>query len=221
MNCLLAIESAIRGGSIALFRDAAKIDARTGNADISKAEDLLPKIAEMLSDNELKPVDLDSIAVSVGPGSFTGIRIGIATVLGLRRALSADCFGVSVLAAMAASAGEAVGGVSAAVIPVGRTDVAWQIFKGVDAVSDPASGTIELCLEAVRSLDGPAVVFHEDLFEENSALIRSRLDPSLKVTACSTPAAAIGSFALRMPASRLPLEPFYLQSPRHRSLGTP
>ncbi|MGQ0543253.1 MAG: tRNA (adenosine(37)-N6)-threonylcarbamoyltransferase complex dimerization subunit type 1 TsaB, partial [Blastocatellia bacterium] len=99
-HTVLAIESAIQDGSIALFRDGKEIASVGGSDDVSRAEELLPNIEKLFNDTGIKFDEIDLIAVSRGPGSYTGIRIGIATVLGLARALNISCAGVSVLEAM-------------------------------------------------------------------------------------------------------------------------
>lgn len=212
-NCLLTIEPAIRGGSLALFRGGKMIDERCGDADVSRAEDLLPQIAEMIGSNGLELSDLDSIAVSTGPGSFTGIRIGIATVLGLRRSLGVECFGISVLAAIAASANAER---SAAVVPIGRNDVAWQIYEGTSAVTEAVSGTIENFLAALSGRADVAPVFHKYLLDYYAEPIRESFGGLSTLNVCECPASAIGKFALSHLSARLSLEPFYLQDPRHR-----
>ena len=85
---LLAIESAIAGGSIALFKDDYIVCGASGGNFVSRAEDLLPRIIDLLGDAGITVGQLKRVAVSLGPGSYTGLRIGIATVMGLCRGQS-------------------------------------------------------------------------------------------------------------------------------------
>ena len=94
-NITLAIESAIRGGSVSLIGDGVEIANWIGSADVSKAEDLLADIDLMLGANGLTIHDVGHVAVSAGPGSFTGIRIGIATALGLETGLGIPMSSIS------------------------------------------------------------------------------------------------------------------------------
>ena len=65
------------------------------------ASDLLPALEELLVDLKATPADLELIAVGVGPGSYTGLRVGVATALGLVRATGAQLVGVPSVAALA------------------------------------------------------------------------------------------------------------------------
>lgn len=123
---ILAIESAIRGGSIALARGGDIIDTWLGSGGVSRAEDLLSNIDEMLMRNDIAKHDLSQVAVSVGPGSFTGIRIGFATAIGMASALNIDLAKYSILAAMASTQPDDR---ITAVVPVGRGVVCWQTFS--------------------------------------------------------------------------------------------
>ena len=100
---VLAIEAAIRGGSVSLLDGETEILSWHGVTLVSRAEDLLVNISGILEQSGFDKSQIDMIAVSNGPGSFTGIRIGLATALGLKNSLGIPCFGVSLLAAVAAT----------------------------------------------------------------------------------------------------------------------
>lgn len=88
-SIILAVESAIAGGSIAvLSADGALLVTRIGRTDGSRAESILSEIDDCLRSCDLTLSSLSSIVVSAGPGSYTGIRAGIATALGLSLGLS-------------------------------------------------------------------------------------------------------------------------------------
>ena len=131
----LAAETAIRGGSIALYVNGSEVESIVGDGSISRAEQLLPEIDRLLRSHDLKPADIDLFAVSTGPGSFTGIRVGIATALGLKAAISARFVGISSLEAIALSSDSKIVAVA---VPMGRNVVCFQQFLDHVASGPPA-----------------------------------------------------------------------------------
>ena len=79
---LLALDTTTAAGSVALWRDGL-IEERAGDPARSHAERLPADLVALLSAHGLAPRDVERYAVAAGPGSFTGIRIGIATIQGL------------------------------------------------------------------------------------------------------------------------------------------
>ncbi len=158
---LLAIETAVSGGSIALFRGDNYLDGRDGN--VARSENLLSSIAELLSFHNVDRGSLQALAVSLGPGSYTGIRIGISTVLGLENALSIKCTGVSVLSAMNALAGWE--SPSSCAVGMGRAGLCLQEFSAAGAsLSEPAV-TDQATLIRVIKLGGKRVVVDSSLYQ--------------------------------------------------------
>lgn len=95
---------------------------------LTHSRTLLPMAEDMLKNAELRLSDVDLIAVAHGPGSFTGIRIGVSTVKGLAWAAEKPCVGVSTLEAMAWH-GLAVGGYICPVMDARRSQVYNALFK--------------------------------------------------------------------------------------------
>lgn len=133
---ILAIESAVADGSIAIISEGSGRNIKREGAGCSRAEKIVSVIASVLDEAGMTLQDLHLIAVSIGPGSYSGIRIGMATAIGLGNALEIPCLGVSVLESMAN--GSRVSEPVVAAVPVGKTDVAWQAFEvGKDGVRTP------------------------------------------------------------------------------------
>ena len=103
---VLGIESAIAGGSACISNNDGEIDSWIGVGSVSRAEELLPNIDRLLRANSIGLKEIDRIIVSIGPGSFTGIKIGISTVLGLRAATGITCLGISTLKALSLIVGD-------------------------------------------------------------------------------------------------------------------
>ena len=97
----LALESSAIAASAAIFDGDRVLGEYTVNNGHTHSETLLPMVESLLRFSELKISDVDLFAVAVGPGSFTGIRIGVATLKGLAFDSNKPCIGVSTLEAMA------------------------------------------------------------------------------------------------------------------------
>ena len=98
---ILAIESSALTASVAVFEGDRLLGEYTVNNGNTHSETLLPMVESLLGFLNLSISDVDLFAVSAGPGSFTGIRIGVATLKGLAFGSGKPCVGVSTLEAMA------------------------------------------------------------------------------------------------------------------------
>jgi tRNA threonylcarbamoyladenosine biosynthesis protein TsaB len=139
---LLALDTATLTASVAAWIDGTA--AATGEARAeTHSEKLLPLIDDVLRRAGLRPADLDAIACGAGPGSFTGLRIGLATAKGLCFALDKPLVMVSSLAALAAG-GVTPGALVLAVLDARKHEVYAGIFDetlapvGAEAVLPPA-----------------------------------------------------------------------------------
>ncbi len=117
----------MREGSICLARGNKVIAARTGDANVSHSEYLLQQIEELLAEANASLHDIELFAAAAGPGSFTGLRIGLATVKAFAAMLKRPCVGLQTLYAVAHAAGCSKRTV--AMIPAGRGEVFWQLFE--------------------------------------------------------------------------------------------
>lgn len=98
---ILALDSSAVAASVALCEDGELLGEYTVRNQNTHSQTLLPMIESMLSFFELGTDDVELFAVSSGPGSFTGVRIGAATVKGLAFGTQKPCIGVSTLEALA------------------------------------------------------------------------------------------------------------------------
>ena len=98
---ILAIESSAKSASVAIGRDGELVAQYFQNSGLTHSRTLLPMVEDMFKNAELSIGDVDVIAAAHGPGSFTGIRIGVAAALGLAWALDTPAVGVSTLLSMA------------------------------------------------------------------------------------------------------------------------
>jgi tRNA threonylcarbamoyladenosine biosynthesis protein TsaB len=124
---ILSLETATIGGSICVARGTDSLAAREGDSKVSHSNSLLSDIDECLKDAGLRLAEIELFACACGPGSFTGLRIGIATLKALAATLNQPCVGVPTLNAIAQSAGES--NATVALLPAGRGEIFAQMFS--------------------------------------------------------------------------------------------
>lgn len=98
---ILALESSATACSAALCRDGELVAQSYQNSGLTHSRTLLPMVRDMLKNSQLTLEQVDVIAVAAGPGSFTGLRIGVATAKGLAWPGNKDCAPCSTLESMA------------------------------------------------------------------------------------------------------------------------
>lgn len=97
----LAIETATSRQSVAIFRDQELLGYVECDSGRSLTTQIIPTIHQLLDGVSLKVADLEGLAVSIGPGTFTGLRVGLATMTAFRLALGIPLVGVSTLEGLA------------------------------------------------------------------------------------------------------------------------
>ena len=98
---ILALETAAKAVSAAVSEDGKILCSGYQDTGLTHSRTLMPIVEHILKNTGLTVADMDAIAVAAGPGSFTGIRIGVAAAKGLAFAADKPAVGVSTLAAMA------------------------------------------------------------------------------------------------------------------------
>ncbi len=98
---ILGVESSAVSASAAVYEDEKMLSSKFINAGLTHSQTLLPLIVDALKSANKSFDDIEKIAVSVGPGSFTGVRIGVATVKGIAFKKNIPCVAVSTLEAIA------------------------------------------------------------------------------------------------------------------------
>ena len=98
---ILALETSAKAVSAAVSEDGRILASGYQDTGLTHSRTLMPIVEHILKNTGLTAADMDAIAVAAGPGSFTGIRIGVAAAKGLAFAADKPAVGVSTLAAMA------------------------------------------------------------------------------------------------------------------------
>lgn len=178
---ILAVETATTWQSVAILEDDLILAMHEQEAGGAQGSLLLPTIDRLLSQSGLQLSDLSGLACSIGPGSFTGIRVGIATCLGLRGATGLPLTLVPTLEAMARS-------LEAATLPVcpmlvsRRGEAYWAIFRWTSGRLDRVVGEqVGTPRAFAQSLTEPTLVFGAGWSSMESE-IRAALSESVTVT---------------------------------------
>lgn len=219
---VLALDTTTRAGSVAVLEDGRVLAARTGDAARTHAERLPREILELLTAASLTTGDIDLFAVASGPGSFTGLRIGIATIQGLAFVHARPVAPVSVLHALAAVAAE---GLSRGTRVGGWMDAHRQeVFSALYEVSRPAAPGSVAVLEAI---EGPHVSPAADTIArwrraglpaaicgDGATLYAGVVPEEVQVLAAPPLAATIGRLAPLVPAvPPAGVQPLYVRRP--------
>ena len=160
---LLALETATSVGSVALLDDGVVVREHSDRVPRQHLEWLVPAVAGVLTAAGWTPGDVEAVAVSTGPGSFTSLRIGIATAAMWSRSRGIPAVGVPTLDAVAL--GTQTPGLIGAILDVRRGEVAFALFRrdGVlQRMTDDRVGSVASVLESLPP--GP-ITFSGDALE--------------------------------------------------------
>jgi tRNA threonylcarbamoyl adenosine modification protein YeaZ len=166
----------------------------------TRADQLLQAIEKLLPNAGANLSDISTIAVSTGPGSFTGIRVGIATTLGLCRSLDVELKGIPVLEAIswAAQADEVT-----AIVPAGREQFAMQSFSRKVSRVEPKTSVMSVSLSELADTIRHNLSMQYVLagFEQDPDSSRTICGPNANVSVLpQTLASIIGRYSLLVPA---------------------
>ncbi len=152
---VLGIETATDVASVALVDPTGLVGERTVRRPLHALEWLAPAVQGLLEDLGLSPEAVEGVAVSTGPGSFTGLRVGIATAVGWARARHLPACGVPTLEALAGAVEAPAVGV---VVDAKRGEVAGAVFVrqegGLVRVVEDVVGPPEVVAQVFREAEG-------------------------------------------------------------------
>lgn len=144
---ILSLDCATTGCSVCVWQDDTVLAARAQEMTRGQAEVLMPMIQDALNAANMTPKDLDAIAVTRGPGAFTGLRIALAAARGLALSLDIPCVGVTTLEVLAHGVNEGGNAPShpiLACVESKRADIYVQLFDAdLKPLSDPQATDAE------------------------------------------------------------------------------
>jgi tRNA threonylcarbamoyladenosine biosynthesis protein TsaB len=211
---LLAIDTALAACQAAVLRDGVVLASGSEPMARGHQERLAPLVAETMRAAGAGFAELDRLAVTVGPGSFTGLRVGLAFAKGLALALARPLVGINTLEALAA--GAAPRGLVAGVIDARRDQLYLQAFvDGAPATAPDSLGAAEAAARlAELYLGGEAA-----LVGPGAELLAGIL-PQARVDARPAPdVAAFARLAEARPAPSAMPRPLYLRAPDARTIA--
>lgn len=163
MALILAVDTSAKPVSCALAEDGRILASFYANTGLTHSQTLMPMIENLLNVAEKSLSDLDAVAVNAGPGSFTGVRIGVSAVKGLAFTGELPCIPVSTLESMAENAVAVPGTVICCLMDARCQQVYGALFeKGEDGVvrrlSEDEALTVAQMGERVVALGKPVVL---------------------------------------------------------------
>ena len=178
---ILAFETSAKAASVALMENGKLLGESYQNTGLTHSQTLMVMAEDLLKTCSLTAGDVDAVAVAAGPGSFTGIRIGVAAAKGLAWGGELPCYGVSTLEAMARNLGVWQGYVVPA-MDARRSQVYTAVFHAQKGIltrveEDMAISLAELG-QKIKNFDEPvflvgdgAILCYNTLVEEVPGLI--------------------------------------------------
>lgn len=197
---VLAIDTSSVVATCAVLDEEKLLGEYTLNQDMTHSERLIPMIKTLMDSLKLKPEDIDLFAGSVGPGSFTGLRIGLATIKGLAHVVDKSVIGISTLEALAFNV--PFDGIVIPIMDARRDRVYTGIYRWENGklinIMKPTILNIDELLDIVDSK------YEKVLFNGDGTLVfKDRIDEKLKDKALYAPislnmakASSIGELAL-------------------------
>ena len=178
---ILAFETSAKAASVAITDNGKLLGESYQNTGLTHSQTLMVMAEDLLKTCNLTVKDVEAVAVAAGPGSFTGVRIGVAAAKGFAWGGELPCYGVSTLEAMAHSLGAYQGYVVPA-MDARRSQVYTAIFhaeKGVlSRVEDDMAISLEELGEKIKNFSEPvflvgdgAVLCYNTLLKEVPGLV--------------------------------------------------
>jgi len=219
---LLAVDTALGACSVALLDDGQILAHIFEPMDRGHAERLAPMVDEAMKAAKVDFSSLDRLAVTTGPGTFTGQRVGLAFMRGLRLALKRPLTGITTLEAIAAAAQQETGNAKAAAIHDARREEAYLLLRDNETVIQPPA--VMPFRDAVEHIGafGPCV-----LAGTGAQAAMENLGPGFELSAIRQPDALwVARLAEQRPVSPDAPGPLYLRAPDAklpggRSIGQP
>jgi tRNA threonylcarbamoyladenosine biosynthesis protein TsaB len=198
---ILALDTTTKDGSIAVLHDATIRAERVGNASLTHGQRLPMELTAALREAGVRIEDVDLLAVAAGPGSFTGLRVGIATIQGIAMGQRKHVVPVSALEALARAAVNPDRPIGAW-MDAQRKEVFAALYApdGRDELMPPTSAPPEVILKAWSdTVDLTRVVFVGNGASHYDQILRREIGDDVAIVAAPPLAGLIGQIAAENP----------------------
>ncbi|MBB6217605.1 tRNA threonylcarbamoyladenosine biosynthesis protein TsaB [Anaerosolibacter carboniphilus] len=216
---VLALDTSSIVASVAVMDDEKLIGEHIINHERTHSQKLMPMVDDLLKSCELTMEDIDLIAVAEGPGSFTGLRIGVATAKGLAHAMNIPVAGISTLDALAFNL-PFCEGLICPLLDARRNQVYTAIYKWEEgdflSIDGPMAITLDELIEKL-SVRPERVIFMGDGMEKNAEVLTKSLGNRVVFspnTVKMPRASSIAQLALQK-AAEGKIESFYALTPNY------
>ncbi|WP_455243122.1 tRNA (adenosine(37)-N6)-threonylcarbamoyltransferase complex dimerization subunit type 1 TsaB [Petrachloros mirabilis] len=218
---VLAVDTATAWQSVAILDDERVLACCEQEAGGAHGKLLLPTIDRVLRDTGLSPAKLDGLVVSIGPGSFTGLRVGLATMLGFRTIRQLPLAVVPTLEGMAWN----LRGHTMPLCPVlnsRRGELYWAVFQwiGGDCLERLVPEQVGIPARLGKELSGPIVLYGEGWETEREAITEAMAETVVVTEATDHMKPSAVSIAMagmvrlrRGECAGIGVPPFYVQRP--------
>lgn len=212
---ILGIDASTKTGSVALYDDKIGILSEVNaNIRLNHSDSLMSLVDMVFKLAKLTPKDIDRVGVSIGPGSFTGIRVGVGTAKGLAYSLGCELVGVNELDVLAHTVSKTPNKIISLIdARKGRTYYSVYEYVGdnIKRVSEYGAEELKLILEDYKDekviFTGDGSILYKDIIDEimgDNAIYNLKSNSMVR-------AGILGEMAATMEADNLfTLEPYYI-----------
>ena len=195
---LLTIDTSTRFAGVALADDERVVACRTWYSRVNHTSELMPAVAQVLGDHGLTAGDLEGIAVALGPGAFSALRVGLSVAKGLAATAAVPLVGVPTLD-LEAQPYLGTGSLVCAMVDAGRGEVATALFgPGGNPMREERILSPDELLDSLNFINGDGhgfIIFCGEGVVPWASLIKERLGHQALVLDSPTPGARLWSLA--------------------------
>ncbi len=221
---ILAFDSTAKVASVAICEDEKMLSQYTVDNGLTQSELLLPMAEDMLKELKLSFADIELYAASVGPGSFTGVRIGAALIKGLAFGKGTPCAEVSTLEALAYNL-EGTDGIIVPTMDARRGQVYTAIFRsspdGIERLTEDDAISITALADMLKAYENERVYLCGDGYAVakkglNDSGVKTECTPALLINenAASVARVAFRNYKNGVYTTDTAVKPTYLRMPQ-------